>query len=337
MQVGVVGNLEYPELERVLGRLVSKAAELGMELRFSDALSAHVSEEVARLGADWDGIDCLLTLGGDGTLLRGAREAGPRAVPVVGCNVGRLGFLTSAPLAELERALERLMAGEYREEERLALDVRVLPTGRGALEDRPPSGGRSGEGVGRGGAAAPKGGDAGEAGGLTGDPRTVAPTPEADAAARFYALNDAVVHKSGFARLITLRVWVDEQEVGQYSADGIVIATSTGSTAYSLSAGGPVMVPTLDALVATPISPHTLAVRPLVISGDSRITVEVRPRSEDTILTVDGQAGIGLSAGDRIQARRSPHPVRLIQFPGQSFFSVLRRKLRWGDVRPRAG
>jgi NAD+ kinase len=314
MRVGVVGNLSYPEIDRVLGRLVSKAAALGMELMLSEPLEDRVAEDVPVLTDDWDGMDCLLTLGGDGTLLRGARQAGPRGVPVVGCNVGRLGFLTSAPLSELERALERLVEGEYREEERLTLEVRVLPSGEASPE--------AGEDDAGDGEDAP--GNAGAVG-------------DADAAARFYALNDAVVHKSGFARLITLRVWVDDQEVGQYSADGIVIATSTGSTAYSLSAGGPVMVPTLDAFVASPICPHTLAVRPLVVSADSRVTVEVRPRSEDTILTVDGQAGIGLSNGDRIEARRSPHPVRLIQFPGQSFFSVLRRKLRWGDVRPRSG
>jgi len=337
MRMGVVGNLAYPEIDQVLGRLVTKAAALGMELMLSEPLEDRVAEDVPVLTDDWDGMDCLLTLGGDGTLLRGAREAGPRGIPVVGCNVGRLGFLTSAPLSELERALERLLEGEYREEERLALDVRVLPTG-GAPTDTREEGSEAGDGAGAGGSGRSPGSDPSEhPGDLPGDPREVAPPAKADAAARFYALNDAVVHKSGFARLITLRVWVDDQEVGQYSADGIVIATSTGSTAYSLSAGGPVMVPTLDAFVASPICPHTLAVRPLVVSADSRVTVEVRPRSEDTILTVDGQAGIGLSNGDRIEARRSPHPVRLIQFPGQSFFSVLRRKLRWGDVRPRAG
>ena len=130
-------------------------------------------------------------------------------------------------------------------------------------------------------------------------------------------------------------MWVDDEEVGQYSADGIVVATATGSTAYSLSAGGPVLVPDLDALVATPISPHTLAVRPLVVPGDARIEVEIRPRREETILTVDGQAGVDLAPGDRVAVVRSPHPVRLIQLPGQTFFSVLRRKLGWGDVRPR--
>lgn len=301
MRLGVLGNRSYAGMDEVLDRLASRAVELGVELVFDPATAVIAGWEGPLLEDGWEELDGLMTLGGDGTLLRGARHAGPRGIPVVGCNLGRLGFLTSAPLDELSGALERLVAGDYREEERLALDVRVLPGAAG-------EGGASGD-------DGPEGGEAGRGG--------------------FYALNDAVVHKSGFARLITLRVWVDDEEVGQYSADGIVLATATGSTAYSLSAGGPVLVPTLDALVATPISPHTLAVRPLVVSADSTLTVEIGRRSEETIVTVDGQSGAELEAGDRIRARRSPHPVRLIQFPGQSFFSVLRRKLRWGDVRPR--
>ena len=304
MRIGVLGNRSYEGLDRVLERVRRRVSELGAELAVGGEAAAELAAgDVASLPEAWDDIDVLLTLGGDGTLLRGAREAGPRGVPVLGCNLGRLGFLTSSSPEGLERALGRLVEGEYRVEERLTLRVEVDTT----------DGDRS----------APDG----------------APEPPADGAdaleGGFYALNDAVVHKSGFARLITLRVRIDGEEVGQYSADGIVLATATGSTAYSLSAGGPVLVPELDALVATPISPHTLAVRPLVVPADAVIEVEVRPRSEHPVLTVDGQAGVELEPGDRIRASRSPHPVRLVQFPGQSFFSVLRRKLRWGDVRPR--
>lgn len=298
MRLGILASTAYEGLGAVLARVGDTAEDLGLELAFDARTASGLDGPVDALDERWGDLDCLLTLGGDGTLLRGAREAGPRGVPVLGCNIGRLGFLTSAPLSELERALERLAAGDYREEERATLAVGVdgAADGAGSGEER-------------------EGGDR-------------------DPASEFYALNDAVVHKSGFARLITLRVWVDDEEVGQYSADGIVLATATGSTAYSLSAGGPVLVPDMDAVVATPISPHTLAVRPVVVPADSTLTVEVRPRSEDTILTVDGQSGVELGVGDRVEARRSPDPVRLVQFPGQSFFSVLRRKLRWGDVRP---
>ena len=288
MRIGVFGNPEYRRLPDVVGRLEERAGALGVELAFGPDTGSLAGDGARSLSESWDGLDVLLTLGGDGTLLQAARLAGPRGIPVVGCNLGRLGFLTAAPLEELESMLERLVAGDYREERRLALDITVR---RADGEEGPDE--------------------------------------------RFYALNDAVIHKTGFARLITLRVWVDDEEVGQYSADGIVLATATGSTAYSLSAGGPVLVPSLDAIVATPISPHTLAVRPVVIPSDSRVVVELRPRSQETILTVDGQAGVELAAGDRVKATPSEAPVRLVQFPDQSFFSVLRRKLRWGDVEAR--
>jgi NAD+ kinase len=129
-------------------------------------------------------------------------------------------------------------------------------------------------------------------------------------------------------------VWVDEEEIGQYSADGIIISTATGSTAYSLSAGGQILVPGLDALVATPICPHTLAVRPVVVPSSAIIRVEVLSREAEMVLTVDGRAGGRLQTGDRVITHSAEHPVRLIRFPGQAFFSVLRHKLKWGDVRP---
>jgi NAD+ kinase len=218
--------------------------------------------------------------------------AGPSGVPILGCNVGRLGFLTSIPLSELETAVERVASGEYELDERLALDVRLQ---RRAGTERAEDGG------------------------------------QADV---FYALNDAVVHKSGFARLVQLRVWADDDELGQYSADGIIISTATGSTAYSLSAGGPILVPSLDAIIATPICPHTMAVRPVVLPATARIRVEIDTGAQDVVLTIDGQVGSQLYDGDRVIAQRADHPIRLIRFPGQTFFSVLRRKLRWGDVRP---
>lgn len=306
MRIGVVGNPSHGRLEGALARLVEKASELGAELVPDARIGAAMEGQRPGLEEVWPVVDCLLTLGGDGTLLQAARRAGPAGIPILGCNLGRLGFLTAGSGDELESVLERLVAGELEEQERLTLEVRLE---RGAGSDASTTGAR-------------ERGDGSEVD-LEEGP--------------FYALNDAVVHKTGFARLISLRVWVDDEQVGQYSADGIVISTSTGSTAYSLSAGGPILVPEMDALVATPISPHTLAVRPVVVPASSRITVEVLPRSRETILTVDGQSGVTLASGDRIVAERSEHPVRLLQIPERSFFRVLRRKLRWGDVRPQDG
>jgi NAD+ kinase len=294
MRLGVLSQPHHPALLDILDRLRVSAEKLGAELVLTEELLAVAGTDGPALEDNADDLDFLLTLGGDGTLLRGARLAGPRDVPVVGCNLGKLGFLTSVPLGRLEELIERLRDGDYAEERRLTLEVGLHP-----------------------------------AEGATG-------TAAAKPTESFYALNDAVVHKGGFARLLAMRVWVNEEEVGQYSADGIVIATATGSTAYSLSAGGPILVPSLDALVATPICPHTMSIRPVVVPADATISVEILSRMEGILVTVDGQSGGHLGGGGRVTVQRSPHPVRLVRMPDQNFFSVLRQKMRWGDVRPAA-
>lgn len=295
MRLGVLALPHHASMREILERLRASAAAVEADLVLAGDLLATAGGDGPPLEDDLSGVDFLLTLGGDGTLLRGARIAGPRDVPVVGCNLGKLGFLTTAPLDHLEELLCRLRDGDYAEERRVALQVEVFPDGE--AESDPATG----------------------------------PTET------FYALNDVVVHKGGFARLISLRVWVNEEEIGQYSADGIVMATATGSTAYSLSAGGPILVPSLDALVASPICPHTMSIRPVVVPADAIFTVEVLSRMDGILVTVDGQEGGQLSGGGRVKVARSPHPVRLIRLPDQNFFSVLRQKMRWGDVRPRGG
>ncbi|MDP2469873.1 MAG: NAD(+)/NADH kinase [Candidatus Palauibacterales bacterium] len=294
MRVGVLSQPHHAALRDIMDRLRAAASENGVDLVLTSDLMAVFGGEGPALDERLEGVDFLLTLGGDGTLLKGARLAGPRDVPVVGCNLGKLGFLTSVPLGRLEELLHRLRERQYEEEARLALEVGLHPT-------EGPAGMASAE-----------------------------PTES------FYALNDAVVHKGGFARLISMRVWVNEEEIGQYSADGIVLATATGSTAYSLSAGGPILFPSLDALVATPICPHSMSIRPVVVPADTTINVEILSRMDGILVTVDGQSGGRLGGGGRVSARRSPHPVRLIRMPDQNFFSVLRQKMRWGDVRPAA-
>lgn len=276
-KLGVLARPGHPDLGAIVRRLESAAGRLDFELYGDDAIRALA--DVEPLASNVAGLDVVLTLGGDGTLLAGARLAGPHGIPVIGCNLGDLGFLTAGPAERLEEMLERVAAGECVEEPRLALDVRC------------------GERA-------------------------------------WYALNDAVVHKGGLARLLRVRVWVDGDEVGQYSADGIIVSTATGSTAYSLSAGGPILHPGLDALVATPICPHTLAIRPLVVRADSTIAIDILSGMEGSLVTVDGQSGGDLAHGDRVTIRRSPNDVRLLRLPDGNFFTVLRQKLRWGDVRP---
>ena len=148
----------------------------------------------------------------------------------------------------------------------------------------------------------------------------------------WFALNDFVLHKGGFARVVRLSLAINGESIGVYAADGVIISTPTGSTAYSLSAGGPVVVPTVESILLTPISAHMLAVRPLVIPPDAEITVETVQNPEELIVTVDGQVGTSLASGQKLIVRRAPNPVLIVRFPGTSFFERMRVKLGWGGL-----
>lgn len=281
IRLGVVGHLGYQGLGDVLATLRRLAPDLGLELGYEETIRA-----VAGDGAD--GIvpteqDAMLTLGGDGTLLRAARIVGDHPVPILGINLGRLGFLTCAPAEGLETALRRFAAGEYVVEPRMTLDARVL--------------------------------------GVNGAER-----------ARWRALNDVVLHKGGFARVVTLAVQANGETVAHYSADGVVLATPTGSTAYNLSAGGPVVYPTLETILLTPVSAHTLSLRALVLPPTAEITLRVEDGPEELLVTVDGQVGATFSRGETLVVRRSAHPVPIVRFPEGSFFATMREKLQWGGL-----
>lgn len=277
--IGVVATRGYGDVAETLHRLREIADARGIELLIESGADALLPGAGPLRVED---IDLLITLGGDGTLLRGARMVSPLGVPVLGINLGHLGFLTSVSLPEVDALLAGALSGDYWIDERFTLEAVVVG-----------------------------------ADGVAGTP--------------FLALNDAVLHKGGFARVIRLAVHVgpDHQEVATYTADGIIIATPTGSTAYSLSAGGPIVVPSVECILATPICPHTLVVRPLVLPPSAELTVSALTPTEGLILTVDGQDGAALAPGDRLLIRRAPAKVRLVRFAGQNFFSTLRRKLHW--------
>jgi NAD+ kinase len=150
--------------------------------------------------------------------------------------------------------------------------------------------------------------------------------------ASWLALNDVVIHKGGFARVVSLKVAVDDEPIASYAADGIVIATPTGSTAYSLSAGGPVVVPTLETIIVTPVSAHTLAIRPVVLAATSRITVQADGAPAELMITVDGQVGTTFLAGDTLVIGKADQSIKIVRFPGSSFFATLRQKLGWGGI-----
>jgi NAD+ kinase len=281
MRLGVIGHQGYDELPEILRTLFTLAPTLGIEAFLEQGLH-DVAGKGARL-EDSAQLDGLVTLGGDGTLLRGARFLDGRDIPILGVNLGRLGFLTSCQSEDFEAALRNLASGDYVAQPRMALSARVIDQ--------------------------------------AGQPRK-----------QWRALNDFVLHKGGFARVVRLNVFVDDESIGTYAADGIVISTPTGSTAYSLSAGGPVVVPTLESIVLTPISPHTLAIRSLVIPADAEVTVEANESPTELLVTVDGQVGTSFVKGEKLKIRRADSPVRIVRFPGATFFERMRVKLGWGGL-----
>jgi NAD+ kinase len=284
MNVGIVGNRRYRPLVDLLMRLAAEAPALGVRLCYEPIVAELMPGES---GCDLEraDLDLLLSLGGDGTMLRGARIGCLRGIPILGINLGHLGFLSAAGPDTAVDAFTRLVRGQYVVERRLAIAARV--------------------------------GDAG---------------PES------LAVNDVVIHKGGVARVIRLAVTVDGEAVGTFSADGIIVATPTGSTAYSMSAGGPIVVPTVDAFVITPISPHTLAVRPLVVPATAAVAIRVLdpvPAPEELLVSLDGQGTAHLAPRQDVTVVRAARPVLLAHLSDESFFSRLRRKLAWGDLSDR--
>lgn len=257
----------------------------GVEVRLPPA-SARAVSLLEREGAHAEeafSTDMVVALGGDGTFLAAARRAAETGVPVLGVNVGGLGFLTNVRHSELRPVLEALLTGGFEVEHRDMLWVEVL-------RDRKCTWSAS-------------------------------------------ALNDVVISKGAMARLLHLDIDVGPAHVSTYAADGIIVATPTGSTAYSLSAGGPVVHPGVLALLITPICPHTLYTRPLVLPADASLVIRVRPRGEEReemAVTADGQVSHPLTGRDLVKVGRCPQPVSMVKVPGADFYQKLKSKLHWG-------
>jgi NAD+ kinase len=224
--------------------------------------------------------DVVVTIGGDGTLLSVARWACRTRTPILGMNLGSLGFLTEVTREDLFPRLEEILQGRHEVESRMMLSARVY---RGS--------------------------------------RTLS---------SLSVLNDMVINKSALARILDLSVSIDGRYVANYRADGLIVATPTGSTAYSLSAGGPIILPSVGAIVLTPICPHTLTNRPLVIPPDAAVEIRLMSPPEDVLMTLDGQVGRPIRAGERIRILRSEEEVLLIRSANRNYFDLLRQKLKWG-------
>lgn len=278
MILGVVGNRGYPELASFLDRLLRVAPEVGVSLAFEPVLHELVPN-AARMD-DPATVDGMVTLGGDGTFLRGARALAGREVPVLGVNLGRLGFLTACGGDEAEVALRRFAAGDYVAESRMMLEARLSRSGV-SLES-------------------------------------------------WYALNDVVLHQGGKARVIRLVIDANGERIASYAADGLILASPTGSSAYSLSSGGPIVHPELESIILTPISAHTLTVRPLLLAPSTTVTLRVADDESEQLITVDGQESAEFVHGDVLSVRRADRRVFLVRFPETTFFARMRHKLGWG-------
>jgi len=281
-RVGIIGKPHHPQIREVIDHLRKRLRELGAKTVVDRSTLTGKAVRVRRssnlLAA---GVDMVIVLGGDGTLLSVARLVQDEQIPLFGVNLGSLGFLTETALENLDRTLEMIWQGRCPVEERIMLEVFVARGRRGA--------------------------------------------------GPYFVLNDAVFNKTALARMFELETAVDGDYLTTYRADGLIVATPTGSTAYSLAAGGPIVYPDMEAIVVTPICPHTLTNRSLVVPD--RMTVEVRVRSADEgiHLTLDGQRGIALSTRDRVTIRKAASRTLLVQNPEQDYFSILRQKLKWGE------
>ncbi len=224
----------------------------------------------------------IISLGGDGTLFRAARDFSSYQLPILGINLGGLGFLTEVSILEFEESLEKVLVGRYKIEKRMMLQTLVYRKGKLIKSS--------------------------------------------------IALNDVVIGKAYLPRIINFKTFVSDELVTTYSADGLIISTPTGSTAYSLSAGGPVVDPKLKVIILSPICAHTLAVRPLIISSKETVKITLEPPAKEILLTIDGQIGFPLKEEDAVEIKKAPYQAHLVRIKERAFFKILRTKLGWSGI-----
>lgn len=279
---GIIAKHTDPRAEGIVSGLVEwlEAAGKTVILDRETAVLVPGSDAVTRSNLP-KMCDFLIVIGGDGTLLSAARIVGTSGKPILGVNLGSLGFMTAITLEELYPVLERIFRSEIGYDERMMLVAHVH---------------RMGERV-----------------------------------ANYTVLNDVVINKGALARIIDIETTIGDLYLSSFKADGLIISTPTGSTGYSLAAQGPILYPTLSAIVITPICPHMLTNRPIVIPDDMEVRAKLRTRETDVFLTLDGQVGIGIREGDVVEVKKADAPLRFFRSPFKDYFAVLRTKLKWGE------
>lgn len=281
----IFGNSFQPRksqsLMRVLDFLRSKGASIIFDRTFYDFLTAEQNQELGNVGT-FDGddfnADYVISMGGDGTFLKAAVRVGIKSIPLIGINMGRLGFLADVLPGEVESALQAVLEGNYNIEEHTAIQIS---------------------------------------------------TNGGDFDGCHYALNDIAVLKRDIASMIGIHTSIDGSFLVNYQADGLIVTTPTGSTAYSLSNGGPIIVPQTRTLCLTPVAPHSLNIRPIVISDSSTVTLEVESRSHNYLVAVDGRS-YTMHEGSTVTISKAPFVTRIVKPNGRRYFSSLRDKMMWG-------
>ncbi|MFH1862571.1 MAG: NAD(+)/NADH kinase [bacterium] len=280
MKFGIVANTTKAQIWGVLPDFLTWLESKGPSVLVSNDLQPRLNIPKAHfLPASQLAAECdmILSFGGDGTLLSTARLVGSHQTPILGINLGGLGYLAESSLESLHPRIEDLLSGNYRVEDRMVLRCQVN-----------------------------------------------------EGSKFYYALNDIVIDKGAYSRVVRIRTTIGGRYLNTYICDGLIVSTPTGSTAYSLSTGGPIVEPALNALIINPISPHTLANRPMVIGDDREVEAVVESGFDGMILAADGQVEQSLRVGDRVRICRADYVVKLVLFPDKFFFDVLREKLNWG-------
>lgn len=282
MRIGIIGKTNTDKAYEIAKDLSEWFNARGVEVIFEQEIGKKIRRRKSVPAAEIpELVDIILVFGGDGTFLGVARLACEHGTPILGINLGGLGFLTEITVDEIYPMMERILSGDYEIEDRQMLRTTVRRGKTGARH--------------------------------------------------YEVLNDVVINKEAVARIIDLEIYIEGSHVTTYKADGIILSTPTGSTAYSLSAGGPIVHPALPVTIITPICPHTLTNRPLVVSNEMKVEIKITTQEPDTYLTLDGQIGIRLKTGDVIEVRKSDTVVKLIKSPFRDYFTILKTKLMWGE------
>lgn len=287
-RIGIIAKQNKPEAVTLTGRLVEWLQPKGVEVYIEEGIEKSLRPNLrapflnpVKREEIPSHVEMIIVLGGDGTLLSVARLVGSHEVPILGVNLGGLGFLTEITLEELYRVLERVIQGDFVTDERVVFHAAVIRRGERLAE--------------------------------------------------FIVLNDAVINKGALARIIDLETTINGEYLTTFKSDGLIISTPTGSTAYNLSAGGPIVYPSLHCIIITPICPHTLTNRPIMIPDDVEVRAILKSKQQEVILTLDGQQGFVLEFGDVVEVKKAEGKILLIKSPYRHYFEVLREKLKWGE------